>query len=275
MKYFLTMILILSGTIGFSLNIVAEGKQWRYAVGVDYPEFRVITYNCLFLRGDTIINGLTYTVLYTDYGCTGQNFSRTGFMRENGKKTFYLENNGSEEILLYDFGVAAGDSLTVGLYGEQKLKVDSILNREDNKKTIFLSSGTIQQTWIEGIGSTGELLMRNVVGGFNIFTCCKHNGEIIYLNPPYNSCDIATSVKETPSPSALVEIVPLGGGLLHIRIESGVSGTLSIFDVNGRKLFSDKQVNGSTQVQSHFTGLHIYHFLNNKCQIQTGKFMVR
>jgi hypothetical protein len=275
MKYLLIVLLVFSGTIGFSKNIVTEGKEWRYAVGSNFPEFKVRTYHCLFLRGDTTINDLTYTALRKDEGCNGQSISLIGFMRDYEKKTFFLEKNGSEEFLLYDFGVAVGDTLTVGLYSDHKLKVDSVFVNEKNEKTLFLSSSVIQHTWVEGIGSTDELLMQQVVGGFNIFTCCKLNGEIIYLNPPYNSCDITTSVKETLSSTALIKIVPLGGGLLQINTESGKSGTLSIFDINGKKLFDNMQVNGSTQVQTPYVGAYIYCYTSDKGQTQTGKVMVR
>jgi hypothetical protein len=122
------------------------------------------------MAGDTIIHSIEYKKLDGDQIIA---------IRQENKKIYVILKNGSNEVLLYDFGLIKGDifhsNATTGLISGTPIvsNVDSIQMYDGNfRKRITIGS----DIWIEGIGS---------VMGFdfplrNLLTCdCNSTYELI------------------------------------------------------------------------------------------------
>jgi len=167
-----------------------DSTQWSVRYTQNNP-FSQKTYQYK-IKGDTILNGITYFKLYysKDLIYNSPNDTLKCFLREDTTKKVYVKyplSSGYDttEIILYNFNLAIGDTVTLRLFNYTtdsiyKLIVSSI---DDSYSTTIDSrkaySFTYLQsawpctysiyTWIEGIGS-------NLGGTF-------------YNESPQNSCD--------------------------------------------------------------------------------------
>jgi len=141
---------------------------------------------------DTIINGLEYRSV--DLG-------GNGYVRDDSLgHVFWLDPNGGQEAILYDFDVAIGDTLP---YSGQfpfpdplrVVQVDSILVNGTMRKQVeveLLPSGWGTCYWIQGIGSVDGLLnlcQGPSVSGTSWLTCMSEDGIAQYggnVGQPYN-----------------------------------------------------------------------------------------
>jgi hypothetical protein len=154
---------------------------------------------------DTIINSLTYTKL--NY-CNGD---YRGALRDNGGQVFFVSNDSLHEMLLYDFTVDIGDTLTDVFFNDNWIdtlyisNITSVTIGAVVRKKIHLSLssggfGEMSDHWIEGVGCSAGLLVdpflnQNISGTYARLECFSTNDSI--FNPQSNfyysgsgSCDL-------------------------------------------------------------------------------------
>lgn len=287
-------------------SLLEPGKRWNIGRNIINecpmnPYNRWLTYY-LSIDGDTTINGNAFKMLYQSSDSLFVENSVLYYIRDGRKGEVFITNNAMEESLLFDFNLEAGDTMTIHienidmpnnifilvdsigiitLNDGKEYKAQYIYYCDDYEKEDLLKFKQTYKSdiWVEGIGALkyGFIPPVTITGGNDgkVLLCHSFNNELVYQNPEYNTCEMRTSIKESLSSPILIKVITLGNGLLQLNTEGSISGTLSLFDINGRKLSDNIQVNGSTQVQTHHIGLHIFRFTNKKGQVQTGKVMVR
>lgn len=200
--------------------IIGEDKTWNVlSVGVNPPPpwdttFFTISYK---LSGDTIINSVTYKKMYSSLEEIPINWNLVCFMREDANRKVWLKDNfWEDEFLMYDFSINEGDSIQVGFPEPVYLYVDSITSVTVNGtlRPKYCMSCKImpdyRETWIEGIGSNKGIISSGsafIVGGWSWLLCMSEGGELIYMNPNYNSCYlISTDIIEKNN--SIIQVYP-------------------------------------------------------------------
>ena len=90
---------------------IANAKMWNI-VRID-TNGNQIERRRLYLDGDTIINGVNYSICQQTYGLGTTNITNEYYcaMREENKKVYRISHDSQEEHLLFDFGLQVGDSV--------------------------------------------------------------------------------------------------------------------------------------------------------------------
>jgi len=166
------------------------------------------------IKGDSIYNSVTYKKYYrtTDTTLNPNTFQFVGLVRQEiaNKKIYGIASTYTVEFLMYNFNLNVNDTLSVKpIYNfawqtPRRIKVtakDSILIDGQYRKRLTINSNvpfgpTMQETWIEGIGSSFGPLSPGLADPPIICACyvnatilChKKNGNLIYVNPIYNNC---------------------------------------------------------------------------------------
>lgn len=163
------------------------------------------------LCGDTIINDKTYAKLYQiqlDFDGNEVSRSYEGGTRIETDLVHWIPNDFNEEILLYDFSIEAGQTITLEhpWFSPNTLTVVSnqLINTPDGviRRQINLQSPSgYQETWIEGIGSNLGVIYRGIdIGAVTDFLptlhCFKFEGNLGWKNLAVNPeplCDFTFS----------------------------------------------------------------------------------
>jgi Secretion system C-terminal sorting domain len=159
-------------------------------------------YSDHFLRKDTIMNGLTYHMVYYSggygEGCgvvVWNSFCNyIGSIREDSMKHIYFNSSATHnrDTLLYDFNLNVGDTLQPTYINNPAIsknyvkKIDSILIGTRYRKQFIVTDINDSAYWrdsiIEGIGSN-QGLFGNMVWGFESYSfllCFEQNDTTIY-----------------------------------------------------------------------------------------------
>ncbi len=180
--YLILIGLILSGLKGYSQQyhpMLDSVNNWRYMTTnflvVSPPPHRHALYPCgypdyseteRYTTNDTLITGKTYKKLKSlSSGCL------YGYMREDtaSRKIFFMDNILNPELLLYNFSMGVGDTLTIRFpyspyYASGVYQVDSILNihiQAGNRKAFYLSnhaSSGKPLVWVESLGNLVDVI---------------------------------------------------------------------------------------------------------------------
>ena len=136
-----------------------------------------------------VIDGHIYVPIYDD----SENDFAVGFLREEGKRVYFVREGEQEERVLYDFGLQAGESIVVGLGEEHhQLMVAEV-------DTIYLDNGPVRRLrmtdpdleasqyqrpayWIEGIGSDLGPLYQYGWGEEHAGTRLDHCGSSLMIS---------------------------------------------------------------------------------------------
>jgi hypothetical protein len=258
-----------------SQSLVLTGKAWTYAEGENIPEFKLYRYSVLKIVGDTMISDVLYKQLTEQPDKNYLDIRLKGFIRETDeRKVYYREAKGDKEHLLYDFSLAANDSVYSDYFGTWMV-LDSIKTDKKNKQNYYLHYWKNQPLhWIEGIGSTSGLLMENTVEGFSEFTCCTLNGEIIYNTEYADGCDLITSVKNIKQ-TQLLHMFTLGENSLLIIPGRETKGELIFYNLRGEKVAIYRVASMETTICLPETGIMLYRYKTSTEAIQTGKVLVK
>jgi len=198
--------------------LIEENRTWNVISVIltgPYPgdtSFSTLTYKFF---GDTIIDSKAYLKLYRSSEENPLNWTLDCFMRENETKVWLKGISQEDEILMYDFSLEVGDSIS-DYTGTTYLIIDSIGYQtigQDERIKYYLSSIEMpdyyNETWIDGIGSSKGICFSGTVlfvGGWTWFLCLSENGELTYMNPNYNSCYLTTETNEIQFP--VIDIFP-------------------------------------------------------------------
>ena len=171
-----------------------------------YPPYEANRYTIDSLS--TQVNGYSYFEVLKSPTPVGENFEGTGnLIRSDDSNRVYFYN-GTEEITLYDFNLAVGDTFETNndydcviVVGE----IDTITleNGEERRKWIFYNSGEDYHPeysfgyyfWIEGIGHQlglfGNNHMCQIDGCGTNLLCMSYQDTLIYMGG--DSCWITTT----------------------------------------------------------------------------------
>lgn len=181
-------------------------KDERYTCSVNYQtdekEYSR-EYHEIISAGDTLINDTLYFKLIEDG-------SYIGALRQDSCKIFYRSAASNNEALLYDFCIT---DTFYSSYFEKTFtvtKIDSVQMGDTKRKRIFFDDAfglEIGKFWIDGMGSSGGLLKPTYItdiptcelccGVEQNLVCYSVDGNLLYLNENYYSCDsLLTHFKE-------------------------------------------------------------------------------
>lgn len=213
MKTYFTILLFSISFFAFSqsnFQIADTTKKWNtvtygiWAWGVAYCGD---TYRNK-IADEMIINDKVFYKVYETTDSSEQNWYSKGNIWEDtiNKKVFYTHGNPNGDGLIYDFGIAVGDSVIidnyyVGFYDVTLIcdSIKSVIINDVSRKKYFFSgleyTDGLLETWIEGIGSTYGLLYSGYgaaeyYGGGMTLLCCSKNDTLLYQNSGFNTCFI-------------------------------------------------------------------------------------
>ena len=223
------------------LPLVKDNAEWNivWKATSQWTWLR-ITEN-LQLEGDTMVDDMHYKKVMRKisseapywHGST-EDYSLYGLIREEPEgKVFYQPIDQDTVYLLYDFGMNVGDTASMhwcqlpNPSNEVIVRIDSINTQHiagTERRVYYVSSKSVVldaewrwlNTWIEGIGATEGLLYSchvTAAGGITLheLLCYHENGELLYMNPDYDTCFVDTN--NTP-----VEFAPVGAEWYYERL---------------------------------------------------------
>ena len=193
----LTCLLFLSSfpIVGQEFSFPQDSASWTYVHSFD--PWTIPNFHTFEMFGDTIINEQHYKKI-THSDCWGWTTSQIvyDFIRSEEDQVFFLQKDSTEEFLLYDFSLEAGDSFSIEKEclsdsGDSIFVqwVDSVLVLPDEyRKQINFNNAQ----WVEGIGVINHFL--TVSTGLESLDysvdlmCFSINGEYLingafYFNP--------------------------------------------------------------------------------------------
>ena len=204
----ITMLALLMGGMTLKAQdyhpIVEDGKQWNVLFSYPWspPEPQHKYTDIYKIEGDTLVDGVSYKVMYAtrNEDLTGWNF--WGFIRETEDGQVLTRRDASSyEQIMYDFSMEVGDTIIMngnGFYPDRMFVVETneiFIGGEPRKQIVLEYPWGDQEVWIEGIGSlygivdSGSLFL---TGGSTDLLCCYQDGDLIWQNttPGYNECYI-------------------------------------------------------------------------------------
>ncbi|MBO7493312.1 MAG: T9SS type A sorting domain-containing protein [Bacteroidales bacterium] len=241
-KTLLFLLLALAGTAKAQdyLPVVKDDAEWNVMwFNLSQPPFERIT-ESFQLEGDTLVNDMHYNkvmrkisseTLYWN-GST-EEYSLYGLIREEPEgKVFYQPIDQDTTYLLYDFGMNVNDTAVMrwcqlpNPIADVTIRIDSIITKYiagTDRRVYYVSSKSThdpvqewlwRNTWIEGIGAAEGLLYScfptGSGGGPRFELLCYHEeGELLYLDPEYDTCVVDNTT---------VEFAPVGAEWYYERL---------------------------------------------------------
>jgi len=216
MKLFLCLAFLwLLTIVAIGQGFVDSTNQWNVLQTVNFGPSNTMIIKIL---GDSVINGKSYKKMYS------------GLVREDSNKVYYIPADSTNEGLLYDFNLEAGDTTQIISYWLHEPtqyiceSTDSVVfNGKSFKRWNFVWP---PEHWIDNIGNTFGPLNSGVdlaVSDLYLTLLCFHqNDSLIYRDPAWNVCYFSdVSINEYKAINNLsVFPNPIKvGQLLHIHSE--------------------------------------------------------
>ena len=153
------------------------------------------------IRDNITLDGVDYKLVWTEDVYDSKRIA--GAVREEDKRVYFrrkIEQNYQEEVLLYDFNLMVGDTVTVNWMGQQlmvleesEVEVDGTMRRQLGlgRYSVGYPPTEVDEYWIEGVGSTFGFLNSGSegLGGAFIYLLCYHeNGNLVWDNEAFDDC---------------------------------------------------------------------------------------
>lgn len=246
-KYVLLLLIFLGVfTSGKAQHNFLDVSQWHVSeIGPGFAEFP--WYEAV---SDTTINGLTYKTVLVDGQSTGE------YVREDGpNRQVFITGSawGWQETLLYDFGIALGDSLNLTLpgYPPSLYVVDSIgmvnsnqgfLNLWKLSKASLIGGPPQNMYWIDGLGDRNHpfypLRLPQTDNSYKVI--CSFKNAIKFYDDGFGTCPNLPPPlsRSIPAVFAGLSVYPNPGSeFVNIRLPFAAGKTkLDIIDLNNRRL---------------------------------------
>ena len=181
-----------------------KSQQWNvvYIVAASaYPD--VYSTDIQSIDGDIALEGVDYKLVWTDNVYDALKIA--GAVREENRRVYFRRYYGGyyeNEVLLYDFNLTVGDTVTVNwlsttlmVLEESEVEVDGVMRRRLGLgyPTSIPELGEIEEYWIEGVGSTFGFLNSGYgssswVGSFPHLLCYYENDNLIWDNEDFDEC---------------------------------------------------------------------------------------
>jgi len=153
------------------------------------------------IRDNINLDGVDYKLVWTE--SVYQSKRIAGAVREEDKRVYFRRYWGQsyeDEVLLYDFNLTVGDTVTVGwsdyqliVLEESEIEVNGTMRRQLGLAEYFAGSTNyeVEEYWIEGVGSTYGFLNSGYegwVGAFVHLLCYHENGNLVWDNEEFDDC---------------------------------------------------------------------------------------
>ena len=153
------------------------------------------------IRDNITLDGVDYKLVWKEDVYDSKRIA--GAVREEDKRVYFrrkIEQNYQEEVLLYDFNLTVGDTVTVNWMGQQlmvleesEVEVDGTMRRQLGlgRYSVGYPPTEVDEYWIEGVGSTFGFLNSGSegLGGAFIYLLCYHeNGNLVWDNEAFDDC---------------------------------------------------------------------------------------
>ena len=230
--------------------IVEDGKQWNVLFSYPWnpPEPQHKYTDIYKIEGDTLVDGMSYKVMYTTRNEDLTGWNLWGFLRETEDgQVFSRRPSTSDEQLLYDFSMEVGDTICMCDFGYSEccmvvVEKGEILVNEEPRQQIVLEypfGSGVEEVWIEGIGSLygiidpGSLFL---MGGSTDLLCYYEDGDLIWQNttPGYNECYIVNTGQQNDlvvTPTVLTFNEPAVPQVFTISNQTNNAVTISSINV--------------------------------------------
>lgn len=200
------------------------------------------------IGNDTTVNNIVCKKLMKSTDPLHLRWNVFGDLRKVGERIYYFD--GQREILLYDFGLAVGDSIESPIYKgiSYVSRLDFIRDTTLNntvRKIYYLTEypamhpAKYREIWIEGIGSITDGLLRQTMLGITggdfwheyQLLCFHQNEALIYQSKKYKNCyydvvdgisDLSVSPEDfqvSPNPSSGRFTIKLDGNQTDFQVE--------------------------------------------------------
>ena len=174
--------------------MVHEGndrQKWNvvYMASMNYPNDYFTEIQSI--RDNITLDGVDYKLVWKEDVYDSKRIA--GAVREEDKKVYFrrkTEQNFQDEVLLYDFNLTVGDTVTVNWMGQQLMVLEESeveINGTMRRKLIFGPD----EYWIEGVGSSYGFLnsgYEDIVGSFVHLLCYHENGNLVWDNEAFDDC---------------------------------------------------------------------------------------
>ena len=183
---FLLIVMLLVVDAAGTIPFVEQGKRWDCVRG--YGKRFSFSYE---ISGDTLINDNPYAKVYiVDEGKFGDFSPRYfGALREDGSKVYLVENDSTEEYLLYDFDMTSETTLGIWFVRPYDNSRKRVVLWNDNIYTYrnyVMGDGDYVPTtlfqFVEGVGFTYDPMDVVNWGGDDFFlkTVSLRDGSVVY-----------------------------------------------------------------------------------------------
>lgn len=160
--------------------------------------------------GDTLISGRHYTPMLSISPDSGDT-TYLAAVRSTSVRSFFVRPGETEEHLLYDFSLQAGDEIMleyVEFSGSTQLKVASVttVGSGGQLRTVinFVPTNGLQETWVSGVGSLAGPLYRGLLnpGEYSELQCFRLADTLAYSTVDDAQCTFSFSCPVIVSTSA-------------------------------------------------------------------------
>lgn len=230
-------------------EIVNPSKLWSSMEEHCQPWGSTYSTDYLKFDADTLIGDIIYKRVWISEDENHENWNFYGaFIREENNRVYYRQMF-EEEGLIYDFNLEIGDSVLIDnprAVSEIWLllsDIDSVETTDGMRERWKLTSNDYPNTeyWIRGIGSqTGVLNSSSgIFGGLcGLYTllCQKENGELVYLNPEFESCFLYTTGRDEYEEvfSTLIVSYNHYTQLVDVRIDGEAEKSIYLSNLTGQ-----------------------------------------
>ena len=152
------------------------------------------------IRDNINLDGVDYKLVWTKskYGT-----AKAGAVREEDKRVYYrrkISQNYQDEVLLYDFNLTVGDTVTVNWMHQQlivledsEVEVNGTMRRKLGLGRYYIGypPTEVDEYWIEGVGSSYGFLnsgYEEMMGSFFYLLCYHENGNLVWDNEAFDDC---------------------------------------------------------------------------------------
>jgi len=243
----------------FFLFILSFQNVLLAQLGIQDQSKWTITGQTIETRGDSTVNGMTYLKCWKKEPNNSQE-KFVGLMRSDASKNkyYFIEANGVNEHLMYDFDVITGDVIEVyghnyftddySLSSVKVAEIDSVTVNGVKKKRLRIRSQEVNlmdEFWIQDIGSSFGILYSGFVNkvrldnSFPTLSCFEVENTLYYSNSNecisalFNTADSGESVGLFPNPaSKSCTIYGVDEKIVSVELH----------DINGKKILSTTNV---------------------------------
>ena len=161
-------------------------QKWNvvYMASMNYPnDYFTETQS---IRDNITLDGVDYKLVWKEDVYDSKRIA--GAVREEDKRVYFRRKQ--DEVLLYDFNLSVGDTVTVNWMGQQLMVLEESeveINGTMRRKLIFGPD----EYWIEGVGSSYGFLnsgYEDIVGSFVHLLCYHENGNLVWDNEAFDDC---------------------------------------------------------------------------------------